>query len=110
MGNKKISKKQKKFLISNAPIHKAGSSFKSKTHDPDAKLKDVRFIAEALAQAIVAGDKKAFLNIFRAHIRSKNISELERKTKIKRSTIYSAIEMDANPTISTIIALIQKSA
>ncbi|OFZ18107.1 MAG: hypothetical protein A2Z20_06050, partial [Bdellovibrionales bacterium RBG_16_40_8] len=110
MGKTKTSKKRKSFSINDVLIVKAGAGLKAKPHDPDSKLRDLQFIAEALAQAIVTGDKKSFLDILAAHIKSKNISEIERKTKINRSTIYAAIENDANPTLDTIISLIQKSA
>jgi len=110
MDKTKTSKKQKKFSIDDVPVVKPGTKSKSKPHDPDARLRDLHFIAEAMAHAIVIGDKKAFLEVLGAHIKSKNISEIERKTKIKRSTIYAAIEKDANPTLNTIINLIQKSA
>ena len=108
MDKAKTLKKQKKFTLDEIPIVKDGPA--SRAHDPDAKLRDLHFISEALAKAIVTGDKRAFLDILAAHIKSKNISEMERKTKIKRSTIYAAIEKDANPTLDTIINLIRKSA
>ena len=110
MAKKKTSKKQKKFSISDVPIHNAGLGLKSKPHDPDKNLKDLKFITEALMEALLKGDKKSFLQILEAHIKAKNISEIERKTKLKRSTIYSAISPNGNPTLETIISLIQKSA
>jgi probable addiction module antidote protein len=110
MDKAKTSKRQKGFSIDNVPIVRPSTKLSTKRHDPDSKLRDLRFIAEALAEAIVKGDKKTFLDVLAAHIKSKNISEMERKTKIKRSTIYAAIDKDANPTLDTIINLIQKSA
>lgn len=110
MGKTKTSKKQRKFSIDDIPIVKPSEDLDRRPHDPDVRLRDLHFIAEALAQAIVEGDKKEFLEVLAAHFKSKNISEMGRKTKIKRSTIYAAIEKDANPTLDTIINLIQKSA
>lgn len=110
MRKAKTSKKRKTFSIADVPIVNVGVKSNSKLHDPDASLRDLHFIAKALAHAIVTGDKKAFLEVLGAHIKSKNISEMVRKTKIKRSTIYAAIMKDANPTLDTIIDLIQKSA
>lgn len=110
MAKKKTSKKQKKFSIYDMEIHDPGPNFKSTPYDPDVKLRDVKFIAGALIEALLLGDKKSFVEILEAHIKAKNISEVMRKTKLSRSTIYAAISQKGNPTLDTIFSLIHKSA
>ena len=110
MAKARISKKRKRFSLNTVPVIEPNVSLNTRSHDPDAKLKNLKFIADALAHALVQGDKRAFLEVLAAHIKSKNISEIERRTKIKRSTIYSAIGLKANPTLDTIMNLIQKAS
>jgi DNA-binding phage protein len=111
MDNKKTSKKQKKyFTIKDLPIVKLKKNIKTREHDPLKNLLDTKFIAEALVECLLSCNKEGFLKILEAHILAQNVSELERRTKVRRSTIYAAIAKDANPTIGTVMALLKKGS
>lgn len=111
MANKKTLKKRKEYTIDDLPIHIPKKRVKTKILDTAKHIRDSQFIAEALIEAlIIKKDKKAFLDILRAHVLAQNVSEMERRTKVKRSTIYSAISPNGNPTLETIFALIHKRA
>lgn len=110
MAKRKTSKKRKGVYFKDLPIVELSPGTETIPFDPDEGLRDVKFIARALCQALLKGDKKSFVTILRAHVRAKNISELGRRTKMKRSTIYAAIGPNANPTLETIINLIRESA
>ena len=111
MANKKTSKRQRSYTLNDMPIAKLKKGTKTVPHDPLKTLLDPKFIAEALVEALfIKRDKKSFLSILRTYVLAHNISELGRKTKLRRSTIYAAIAKDANPTIETVMALLNKSA
>lgn len=77
--------------------------------EPTKMLADKDFISKALAQAILDGDEKAFMEIFESHVRAKNIMKLAEEMKVKRSTIYQAIKKDANPSIKTIMKVMRSA-
>lgn len=75
-----------------ASLAKLKPGIKTKRHDPNKLLRNQKFIAQSLVQAILESDKEAFLEILEGHIKAKNISEVARQTGLRRSTIYSAIQ------------------
>lgn len=71
-------------------------------HDPSAIFKNHKEIKAALADALLDGDKEAFIEILAGYVRIHNILEVCRKTGLSRTVVYEAIGEKANPSLDTL--------
>jgi len=71
-------------------------------HDPAALFKNHKEIKSALAEALLDGDKEAFIEILASYVRIHNILEVCRKTGLSRTVVYEAIGEKANPSLDTL--------
>lgn len=101
------SKKQKPFSMNDAPIGRLKPGIKSEPYSPKENLRNSEKIREALLECMRDGDTDAFREILTAHVRAVGIQEVTHRTKLGRSTIYSAIGEDANPTIETVFQILK---
>lgn len=53
------------------------------------------------------GDVEAFREILSAHVKAVGVQNIIDRTDLTKSTIYSAIKEDANPTIETIFQILK---
>lgn len=71
-------------------------------HDPSAIFKNHKKIKVALAEALIGGDKEAFVEILEGYIRAHNILEVCRRTGLSRTVVYEAIGEGGNPSLDTL--------
>jgi probable addiction module antidote protein len=107
MGKTETLKKRKASSMSKAPIVKLKKIVESVPHDPDNFLRDRDKIRHALTEAMEEGDMEAFREILSAHVKAVGVQNIINKTHLTKSTIYSAIKEDANPTIETIFQILK---
>ena len=98
MDKKKTSKKLKKQPKKSITIN--GTELFN--HDPSLIFKNHKEIKIALFEALMNGDKEAFVEILSGYVRAHNILEVCRRTKLSRTVVYEAISDDANPSLDTL--------
>ena len=100
MARTKISERQK------------NSSIKLSDHDPKKSLQDPKEILETLLHCLAINDLEAFQDVLVAHLKYASKTDLAKKTKLGRRTIYDLLDPKKrfNPTISTIGPLLKALA
>jgi probable addiction module antidote protein len=98
MDKTKTSKGHKKSLKKSAVIN----GVRLTRHDPSAVFKNHKEIKAALAEALIDGDKEAFVEILEGYIRAHNILEVCRRTGLSRTVVYEAIGEGGNPSLDTL--------
>jgi probable addiction module antidote protein len=71
-------------------------------HEPSTIFKNQKKIKAALAEALLDGDKEAFVEILSAYVRVHNILDVCRRTGLSRTVVYEAIGDKANPSLDTL--------
>lgn len=71
-------------------------------HEPSAIFKNHKKIKTALVEALIDGDKEAFIEILSGYVRAHNISEVCNRTGLSRTVVYEAIGDHANPSLDTL--------
>lgn len=71
-------------------------------HDPSLIFKNHKEIKLALSEALMDGDKEAFVEILSGYVRAHNILEVCRRTGLSRTVVYEAISDDGNPSLDTL--------
>lgn len=72
------------------------------SHDPSAIFKNHKEIKQALSEALIDGDKEAFVDILSGYVRAHNILEVCRRTGLSRTVVYEAIGENGNPSLDTL--------
>lgn len=72
------------------------------SHDPSAIFKNHKEIKQALSEALIDGDKDAFVDILSGYVRAHNILEVCRRTRLSRTVVYEAISEKGNPSLDTL--------
>jgi len=98
MDKKRILKNPKKLLRKSMVIN----GVRLFIHDPSAIFKNHKEIKNALAEALLDGDKEAFVDILSAYVRGHNILEVCRRTGLSRTVVYEAIGENGNPSLDTL--------
>lgn len=98
MGKTKTSGGHKKSLKKSMVIN----GVRLERHDPSAIFKNHKEIKAALAEALMDGDKDAFVEILEGYIRVHNILEVCRRTGLSRTVVYEAIDKNGNPSLDTL--------
>jgi probable addiction module antidote protein len=93
--------------MDSVPIVKLKKGVESFPHDPNEFLRDRHKIRQALTEAMEEGDVEAFREILSAHVKAVGVQKIINQTRLTKSTIYSAIKDDANPTIETIFQILK---
>ncbi|MFN8943938.1 MAG: DNA-binding protein [Pseudobdellovibrionaceae bacterium] len=91
---KKLKKQPKKSMVING--------VKLVPHNPSLIFKNHKKIKTALSEALIDGDKEAFVDILSGYVRSHNILEVCRRTGLSRTVVYEAISEDGNPSLDTL--------
>jgi len=92
--SKEHKKSQKKSMVVNG--------VRLVRHDPSAIFKSHKSIKSALAEALLDGDKEAFVEILAGYVRAHNILEVCRRTGLSRTVVYEAIAEHGNPSLDTL--------
>lgn len=74
--------------------------------DASKYLDDAESQAELLSEALATHDPRAVVHAVGVIARARGMSELSRATGIGRSSLYNAVQDDANPTIETLMKLL----
>jgi probable addiction module antidote protein len=90
-------KLQKKFIQVNG--------VKLFKHDPSLIFNNHKEIKKALSEALIEGDKDAFIEILSGYVRAHNILEVCRRTKLSRTVVYAAIGENGNPSLETLFKI-----
>ena len=98
MDKKKTSKRPKKLPKKSMEIN----GVKLLKHDPSAIFKRHKEIKQALFEALMDGDREAFVDILSGYVRAHNISEVCRRTGLSRTVVYEAIADNGNPSLDTL--------
>ena len=98
MANRKTLKKPKKQPKKSTVIN----GIELLDHDPSAIFKNHNEIKQALFEALMDGDKEAFVDILSGYVRAHNILEVCRRTGLSRTVVYEAISEDGNPSLDTL--------
>ena len=98
MDKTKTLKKPKKLLKKSMVIN----GVELLSHDPSAIFKKHKEIKMALSEALIDGDKEAFVDILSGYVRAHNILEVCRRTGLSRTVVYEAISEDGNPSLDTL--------
>jgi probable addiction module antidote protein len=98
MDKKKTSSARKRSLPKSMKIN----GIRLRQHDSSAVFKNHKEIKKALAEALLDGDKEAFVEILSGYVRAHNILEVCRRTGLSRTVVYEAIGDKANPSLDTL--------
>lgn len=98
MDKTKTSKRLKRLPKKSTVV----SGVKLMVHDPSAIFKNHKKIKSVLAEALIDGDKEAFIEILSGYVRAHNISEVCSRTGLSRTVVYEAISDKANPSLDTL--------
>ncbi len=98
MDKTRISKRHKRPLKKSTVIN----GIELLKHDPSAIFKKHKEIKQALLEALMDGDKEAFIDILSGYVRAHNISEVCRRTGLSRTVVYESISENGNPSLDTL--------
>ena len=105
MAKKRTSKKQD-FSFESMPSLELKSNAKVKDHKASERLKDRRYVANALIQCLQDGDSDAFKEILRGFLNVVNKSNFAQKSEISERTLYRMVSEDGNPTLDNIARVV----
>ena len=69
-------------------------------------LGDAKSQAAALSEALASGHQAIILDTLGAIARARGMTNLARVTGVNRQTLYAALGEDGNPTLETLLAII----
>lgn len=92
--SKKLKRQPKKSMVING--------IQLLKHDPSAIFKNHKEIKQALFEALMDGDKEAFVDILSGYVRAHNILAVCRRTGLSRTVVYEAISDAGNPSLDTL--------
>lgn len=75
-------------------------------HNPEKLFQNHQEVRQALAEALLDGDKEAFIDILSGYVKSHNILDVCRRTGLSRTVVYEAIGENANPSLDTLCRII----
>lgn len=81
---------------------KEGVALKLKDHDPNARLRDIKLVREALLQSLMDGDHEAFKEILRSHLETVNKDILAVRSGVARTTLFRMLAPRSNPTLKNV--------
>jgi probable addiction module antidote protein len=110
MVKKKTSKKLKECFEDVPIVRPTSKKVKVRRFDPDSKLRDKNFVAQALFEALSEGDEEAALEIIIAYVHAMKKSEIAKQEQMATSTVYQALSPKANPTLRTVARLLHAVA
>lgn len=98
MDKQKTSKKPKRSPKKSMVIN----GIELQVHNPAIIFKRHQQIKKALSEALIEGDKEAFVEILSGYVRAHNVLEVCRRTGLSRTVVYEAISEKGNPSLDTL--------
>ncbi len=105
MPRKKTSK-ERGFSFDDMPAVKIRKGAPVRPYSPSAKMREKRFIADALMECLRDGDAEAFKEILGAHLEAINKAEFAERTQIPKRTLYRMVSKRGNPTLENIAKVV----
>lgn len=103
---KRKTSKERGFSFDDMPAVKVKKGAPITPYSPSAKLRDKKFIADALMECLKDGDSEAFKEILGAHLEAVNKVEFAEKTQIPKRTLYRMVSKRGNPTLDNIARVV----
>lgn len=108
MANKKTSIKRRKRPTKSTPNKVAlGGGVYGELFSPTEELANPHFVAEALVEAFMDGDKEAFQDILAGFLRAREITKTAKEMKISRTVIYEAMDKTKNPSLESLCKIMK---
>ena len=101
MAKKEILKERKSYS-KDIPTRKLKSKAKVTKVSSANRLADKNLIFESLWECLIDQDLDAFKDILKTHIDAVGMTELSKKTKTSKRTMYRTLSEDGNPTLKSI--------
>lgn len=105
MAKKKTSRRQG-FSFKNMPALELSSNAKVSDHKASIRLKNKRYVAEALMQCLQEGDSAAFKEILRGYLEITNKTHFAQQVDISERTLYRMVSTEGNPTLDNIARVV----
>jgi len=107
MPKKKTLKKQG-YSFNDMPSFKGKNKSELKSFGASKRIKNKKYISEALWECLVANDADGFKEILRAHLELVNKDNFASSSGISRRTLFRMLSEDGNPTLDNISKIIHK--
>jgi len=107
MPKKKTSKKRD-FSFDDMPSFKAKNKSELTSFGASKRIKNKKYVSQALWECLVADDAEGFKEILRAHLELINKDEFAESAGISRRTLFRMLSEDGNPTLDNISKIIHK--
>jgi probable addiction module antidote protein len=75
-------------------------------YSPSQRLRNKKFVAEALMESLRDGDTEAFKEILGAHLEAINKAEFAERVQIPKRTLYRMVSKKGNPTLDNIAKVV----
>ena len=108
MGKTEISHKRAEFWRGTEVRLKPGA--KVKPYDPTIRLRDPKFIREAILEALQEGDYESVIDIYRAHLRVLNRTRTASALKVSRQYVHKMLKPSNTPSLRTFTAFMKMLA
>jgi len=82
------------------------SKIKTMPYDPSEFLDDSESQAELLTDALATGSVKVVAHALGTIGRARGMTELQRLTGLSRATLYAALNAEGNPTLDTVMRVL----
>jgi len=105
MVKKKISKKQE-LCLDDLPKRRLKSKSRVLKVSSLSRLADKNLIFESLWECLIDQDLDSFKEILKSHIDAVGMSELSKKTKASKRTMYRTLSEEGNPTLKSISRIV----
>ena len=76
-------------------------------HDPTIRLRDPKFIREAVLKALEAGDYESVVTIYKAHLRVLNRTRTAKVLHVSRQSIHKMLKTSNSPSLRTFTAFMK---
>jgi len=83
---------------------------KVRVHDPTIRLRDPKFIREAILEALQEGDYESVIDIYRAHLRVLNRTHAASALKVSRQYVHKMLKSSNTPSLRTFTAFMRMLA
>ncbi len=107
MPKKKTSKKHA-FSLFDIPIVELKSKEGTSLHNASKRLKDKKFISEALWECLVENDIETFKEILNMHLELVNKEAFAKNAGISKRTLFRMLSPEGNPTLDNLGKIIHQ--
>jgi probable addiction module antidote protein len=109
MGKAKTSRKRA-FSFSDMPTTRLTKRAHAAVYDTKERLRDPKFVVQALTEALVDGDAEAFKEILAGHLAAVEKESFYREAGVSRRTLFRMLGPGGNPTLANIARVVKAIA